>query len=82
MMERRWRIATTIGAFIFALAYLTRLIRFYRNWYDVPVTLKKILSANLGCVKGDWPNLLVGVLLLAVMIANWAIEKKRAPQLK
>jgi hypothetical protein len=82
MMERRWRIATTIGAFIFVIVYLTTLIRFYRDCYDLPVTLNKIISANLGCVKGDWPELFVGVLLLDGMVANWAIEKKRVTQLK
>jgi hypothetical protein len=82
MMERRWKIAFSIGTVILALAFLARLIRFYRNWYDMPVTLSKILGASLGYVKGDWPSLLFGVLLLAGMAANWATAKKRATQLK
>ena len=82
MMDRRWKIAFSIGTFILALVFLTRLTRFYRNWYGMPVTLNRVLSASLGYVKGDWPNLLFGVLLLAGMAANWAIQKKRATQLK
>ena len=82
MMERRWKIAFSIGSVILALPFLTRLIRFYRNWYGMPVTLNRILSASLGYVKGDWPNMFFGLLLLAGMAANWAIQKKRATQLK
>jgi|HubBroStandDraft_3_1064219.scaffolds.fasta_scaffold58794_2 hypothetical protein len=82
MMERRWKIVFSIGTAILALAFLTRLIRFYRVWYDTPVTLNKIFTASLGYVKGDWPNLLFGALLLAAMAANWAIARKRATGLK
>ncbi len=82
MMEHRWKLVFWIGAFLLVLAEIIRLVRFYRNWYGMPVTLNKILSASLHYVKGDWPSLLFGVLLLAGMAANWAIAKKRATQLK
>ena len=82
MMERRWKIAFSIGTVVLAFAFLARLIRFYRDWYDMPVAMSKTLSASLGYVNDDWPNLLFGLLLLAGMAANLAIAKKRATQLK
>jgi len=81
-MARRWKIAFSIGIVIFALVYSIRLIRFYRDWYGMPVTLHKILSANLGYMRGDWPNLLFGALIVVGMATNWAIERKRASQVK
>ncbi len=82
MMARRWKIALWISTFIFAFVFLARFIRFYHNWYGMPVTLRKLLSANLAYIKGDWLNLLIGALFLVGMATNWALEKKREQQIK
>jgi hypothetical protein len=82
MMSRRWSIVLIISTVLFTLAYAIKLTRFYRDWYAMPISLHKVLSANLAFVKGGWPSWLFGVLLLVGMASNWFVAKKRENQIK
>ncbi len=78
MMVWRWRFAFFLGSVMFVFVYVFRLERFYVHWYGTPVTIAKIIAANLAYVRGDWLTLLPGIVIIIGFALNWALEVKRA----